>query len=99
MEVVLEHEMLTTPFAITYARLIDGGLGSGVSRDVLPPDLRKAHDDLITLRNKRFAHNAGEDSVTGHLEIRLQNGVFDLKLNFNMGFHVGGALGDGWSCS
>jgi hypothetical protein len=92
MDWALENEMLTLAFVTTYARLIDGGIGSGVSRSALPPELRPVHDNIIELRNKRYAHNAGHDSITGSLEIGFEGGKFDISVNFNMGFHVGGAL-------
>ncbi|MBP2537503.1 hypothetical protein [Agrobacterium tumefaciens] len=92
MDWALENDMLTLAFVTTYARLIDGGIGSGVSRSALPPELRPVHDKIIELRNKRYAHNAGHDSITGNLEIGFEGGKFDISVNFNMGFHVGGAL-------
>lgn len=92
MDWALENDMLTLAFVTTYARLIDGGIGSGVSRSKLPPELRPVHDNIIELRNKRYAHNAGHDSITGNLEIGFERGKFDISVNFNLGFHVGGAL-------
>lgn len=92
MEWALENDMLTLAFVTTYARLIDGGIGSGVSRSALPAELRPVHDNIIELRNKRYAHNVGHDSITGSLEIGFEGGKFDISVNFNMGFHVGGAL-------
>lgn len=91
MDWVLENDMLTLAFVTTYVRLIDGGIGSGVSRSALPPELRPVHDNIIELRNKRYAHNAGHESIIGSLEIGFENGNFDIAVNFNMGFHVGGA--------
>lgn len=90
-EWVFENDMLTLAFATTYARLIKGGIGSGVSRDNLPPELRPVHDNLIELRNKRYAHNDHHDSITGSLEIGFEGGKFDIRVNFNLSFHVGGA--------
>ena len=92
MEWVLENDMLTLAFVTTYVRLIDGGIGCGVSRSALPAKLRPVHDNIIELRNKRYAHNSGHDSITGSLEIGFDGGKFDISVNFNMGFHVGGAL-------
>lgn len=92
MEWVLENDMLILAFVTTYVRLIDGGIGSGVSRGALPAELRPVHDKIIELRNKRYAHNAGHDSITGSMEIRFEDGRFDIGVNFSMGFHVGGAL-------
>ncbi|MDH2352194.1 hypothetical protein QCM80_16220 [Bradyrhizobium sp. SSUT112] len=92
MEWVLENDMLTLAFVRTYARLIDGGIGSGVSRSALPAEFRPVHDNIIELRNKRYAHNVGHGSITGSLEIGFEGGKFDISVNFNVGFHVGGAL-------
>lgn len=86
-----EHEMLTAAFAVAYVRVIDGGAGSGVSRKHLPKELRQAHDEIIELRNKRFAHNAGHDSVEGMLELQFGDGRFDISAKMKMGFYVGGA--------
>lgn len=92
MEWVFENDMLILAFVTTYVRLIDGGIGSGVSRDALPPELRTVHDNIIELRNKRYAHNAGHDSIRGSLEIGFEGGKFDIGVKFNIGFQVGGAL-------
>lgn len=92
MEWVLENEMLTLAFVTTYVRLIEGGIGSGISRSAIPAKLRPVHDKIIQLRNKRYAHNDVHDSITGRLEIGFDGAKFDVGVNFNMGFHVGGAL-------
>lgn len=91
-EWMLENEMLTLAFVTTYARLIHGGIGSGVSRSALPAELRPVHDKIIELRNKRYAHNDGHDSITGNLEVAFGDGKFDVGVSFSMGTHVGGAL-------
>ncbi|MFC7053073.1 hypothetical protein ACFQI3_10280 [Hansschlegelia quercus] len=90
MEAILELDMLTTAFVVTYARLHQGGGGSGFGRGALPERLRPIHDDIIDLRNKRFAHNAGHHSVSDALEIGFGDGRFEIKLGLALGFHVGG---------
>ncbi|MBX9646541.1 MAG: hypothetical protein K2X57_05735 [Xanthobacteraceae bacterium] len=92
MEWVLENDMLISAFVTTYVRLIDGGVGSGISRGALPAALRPVHDNIIELRNKRYAHNVGHDTMCGNLVVGFEGGKFDVSVNFNMGFHVGGAL-------
>jgi hypothetical protein len=89
-EAILDLDMLTTAFVVTYARLHQGGGGSGFSRDVLPGPLRPIHDEIIELRNKRFAHQAGHHSVTDAMEVGLDDEGFKLKLGLEVGFHVGG---------
>src|SRR3546814_16868596 len=63
MAAFLELDMLTTAFVATYVRLHTGGSGSGFARAPLPEALRSAHDEIIDMRNKRYAHVAEHDSV------------------------------------
>jgi len=91
MEAFLELDMLTTAFVVTYARLQQGGGGSGFGRDALPNHLRPIHDGIIDLRNRRFAHNAGHHSMSDAMEIGFSDGDFEIKLGLQLGFHVGGA--------
>ncbi len=67
-------------------------MGSGVSRKSLPANLRVVHDQIIALRHKRYAHNAGHDSLKSGMVIGFNEDEFSVSMNFNMGFHVGGAL-------
>lgn len=91
MKAFLELDMLTTAFVVTYARLQEGGNGSGFSRDVLPKRLRSAHDQIIELRNKRFAHNGDHHTVENAMEVGFEDGRFSFVFNFKLGFYVGGA--------
>ncbi|MEV4606754.1 hypothetical protein MRBLMR1_001711 [Neorhizobium sp. LMR1-1-1.1] len=91
-EWAMENDMLTLAFVTTYFRLIDGGMGSGVSRKSLPSKLRKVHDQIIVLRHKRYAHNAGHDSLKSGMVIGFTEDQFSVSMNYKMGFHVGGAL-------
>lgn len=88
MQSILEQEMLTSAFVVTYSRLKE----MGVARNDLPPHLRPVHDHILELRNQRFAHNGEHHSLGSELHITFQDGRFDLKLNANIGFHVGGRL-------
>jgi hypothetical protein len=82
---------LTTAFVVTYVRLHQGGNGSGFSRDALPEKLRGIHDQIIDLRNKRFAHNDDHHSVSNAMEIGFQDDRFEIKFGLTLGYHVGGA--------
>ncbi len=90
-ESMLEHEMLTSAFVVTYARLVNGGGGKGIARDKLPVHLRPIHDDLIDVRNKRYAHNGEHHSVSSDLAINFGGNGFHVQLSHRLGFHVGGA--------
>lgn len=91
MDAILELDMLTTAFVVTYVRLHQGGNGSGFSRDALPEKLRVIHDQIIELRNKRFAHNDDHHSVSNAMEIGFQDDRFEIKFGLTLGYHVGGA--------
>jgi hypothetical protein len=90
MGAFLELEMLITAFVVTYARLYHGGQQSGFSRDSLPENLRSVHDEVIDLRNKRFAHHDEHDSVSSALEIFHEDKRFEIKFGISLGFYVGG---------
>ena len=91
MTAFLELEMLTTAFVATYARLFTGGSGSGFARDALPKSLRAAHDEVIEMRNKRYAHVAEHHSVADEMEIYEESGQFFVKMGVRFGFYVGGS--------
>lgn len=91
MDALLEQEMLTTAFVVTYARLFIGGNGgSGIARDQIPDHLKAVHDDLINVRNKRYAHNAGHSSVESGIEIDLGDDEFNVNLQLRLGSYIGG---------
>ncbi len=90
-EAVMELEMLTTAFIVTYARLFaSGNGGSGVSKDQIPEHLKDVHDDIIELRNKRYAHNGGHDTINSGIEIDFDGSQFRIHLQMSMGYHLGG---------
>ncbi len=91
-ESMLETDMLTSAFSVTYKRLIDGGAGMGVSRKQLPAHLRPVHNDLITLRNQRYAHNSGHSSISNDISMMFNDGKFEVTLNHHMGMHIQGAI-------
>ncbi len=90
-ETLMEHDVLTTAFIVNYSRLfVSGNGGSGVSRDQIPAHLKSVHDDIIELRNKRYAHNAGHDTVDSGIQIGFDGTRFRLNLELSLGFHFGG---------
>jgi hypothetical protein len=100
MDAILELDMLTTSFVTAYARLHHGGNGSGFSRDILPERLRDTHDQIIEMRNKRFAHNDDHHSVANAMEIQFEGDRFFVKFNLMLGYYIGGRRsGTNWSNS
>lgn len=91
MNAFFELDMLTTAFVATYVRLFTGGNGSGFARKALPAPLRAAHDEIIDLRNKRYAHVAAHDSVNDAMEIQEVDGRFVVHLGMRLGYYIGGS--------
>lgn len=83
-----EHEMLTTAFVVTYSRLFASrNSGSGVSRKHIPAHLRDVHDDLIEIRNKRYAHDDDHHSIDTGIQIDFDDEECRVKLEMQLGFY------------
>lgn len=91
LDAILDLDMLTTAFVVSYFRLSEGGIGSGFNRRGLPANLRESHDRILELRNKRFAHHADHYALANAMEVAIRADAFQVNLSFNMIFQVGGA--------
>lgn len=92
MESVLDLDMLTTAFVVTYVRLHLGGGASGFDRNELPEHLRETHDEILKMRNERFAHDdADNDLITDMTEIQYVDGVYELHSSLSLRYQFGGA--------
>jgi len=92
MEYIHELDILTTAFVVAYVRLQQGGGGSGFDRNEIPENLRHQHDEILDLRNKRFAHDdADHDSITDIMEIRSDDGGFEIHSSLSMRYQFNGS--------
>ncbi|SFP66431.1 hypothetical protein [Sphingomonas rubra] len=91
MEYFYELDMLTTAFVVTYARLHLGKGGAGFDKMQLPEDLREMHDEVMTLRNKRFAHD-DEDLgfIQSEMEVSYADDQFIVYPRLSVRFQIGG---------
>ncbi|MCB2128822.1 MAG: hypothetical protein KDE03_07020 [Rhodobacteraceae bacterium] len=90
-EAVFEQEVLTTAFIVTYSRLFAGAEGAtGIARSSIPRHLRPVHDEIIELRNKRYAHNSAHESVTSDIGVVFDGDGFRISPQMRFGFYVGG---------
>jgi len=91
-EGIIDLEILTNSFIMTYSRLfVEGNGASGFSRDCIPVHLRGAHDEIIQLRNRRFAHHDDSDETIGSgLQIEFDDAKALVKLELKIGFYFGG---------
>ncbi|MDD1452664.1 hypothetical protein NHF48_019805 [Sphingomonas sp. H160509] len=92
MESILDLDMLTTAFVVTYVRLHLGGAASGFERNDLPERLRDRHDEILTMRNERFAHDDPATSlITDMTEIQYVDGVYELHSSLSLRYQFGGS--------
>lgn len=90
-EALMDQETLTTAFIVTYARLFASGDGaSGISKRSIPVHLRPVHDDIIQLRNKRYAHNGSHETVNSGIMIHFDDSGFQIQMQMSLGLYVGG---------
>ncbi|MDA5555217.1 hypothetical protein [Shimia sp. MMG029] len=88
---MMEQIMLTTAFAVTYARLFANGKGAyRLKSNLIPKSLKPAHEELIDLRNKRYAHNDTHGCVEQQLSYQFDGFQFSVHAETSIGFHVGG---------
>lgn len=92
MGYILELDMLTTAFVVTYVRVLRGGGGVSFDRKDLPEHLRAIHDEIVDLRNKRFAHDdADHHSVTNVMEINSAGDGFEIHSGLSKMYQFGGS--------
>ncbi|MBY4841169.1 hypothetical protein [Pantoea sp. DY-5] len=90
-ESMLEQEMLTTAFVVSYARLFAKSNGTYVlQRNDLPVHLRDVHDDLYKIRNERYAHNGGHKSIDSLVGFAFSGTQFYVQAQMSLGLHIGG---------
>jgi hypothetical protein len=91
MDAILELEMLVTAFVVTYTRLLQGGVYSGFDRHELPKQFRPFHDEIVELRNQRFAHNDGHHTIDDAMEIGFEGDCFGVHMTQEFRVQIGGA--------
>ncbi|MDV7141478.1 hypothetical protein R3X27_02160 [Tropicimonas sp. TH_r6] len=90
MELLFEIEAMTTALVISYGRLFASSDGTTrISRSKIPMELRSHHDDIMELRNKRYAHHDSHHSVASMGDITFQDGRFHFAGSMRVGMHFG----------
>lgn len=90
-EAMMEQEMLTSAFIVTYARLFAKSNGvSSISRNCIPAHLISVHDDIIKIRNKRYAHNDTHETVRSGITVDFDNNGFQIGAQISLGLYLGG---------
>lgn len=83
MELIFEIDMMQSALAIAYARVFVGG-SRKIGRDKVPVDLRSAHDAIMELRNKRYAHDDNHASVDNFANMQMNGKQVTLAPGSNL---------------
>ncbi|EMX2273474.1 hypothetical protein [Yersinia enterocolitica] len=90
-DALMEQEMLTTAFVVTYARLFVTSNGICVlKRGHIPAHLRGVHDELYKIRNERYAHNGGHESIDSSVGFAFSGTQVHINVQMSLGLHIGG---------
>lgn len=70
-EDLMKMDAFTTSIIISYGRLFGkGDAAMKLSKDNMPESVRHVHDDIINLRNLRYAHHFQHETIKTRLEIQ-----------------------------
>lgn len=90
-ESLMEQDILTSAFIVTYARLFATGNGAlSIERSVIPKHLQPIHDDIIDLRNKRYAHNDKHATTRSGINVEFDENGFQINMQMSLGMYIGG---------
>lgn len=90
-DIMMDQEILTTAFIVTYARLFASNQGTrGITRKDVPDDLKSVHDEIMELRNKRYAHNGSHHTLSSGINIIFDDDGFQIKMEMSYGLYLGG---------
>ncbi|WP_157969048.1 hypothetical protein [Tropicimonas sp. IMCC34011] len=88
---LMEQDVLTTAFIVTYARLFASGNGAiKLSKSDIPNHLKSVHDEIMDLRHKRYAHNDVHQTVSTKIEVIFNDDGFLLRPQISIGLCLGG---------
>ncbi|OOY02864.1 hypothetical protein [Thioclava sp. F28-4] len=88
MELMFDIDTLQSALAVEYGRIFASGTNH-ISPSKVPSHLKETHDEIILLRNKRYAHYDEHPSIENLLEIQADGGKLTIHPKAIMGMHLG----------
>ena len=91
-EQVMGAEALTTTIVISYGRLFAESDGARVfNRNQIPELLRLTHDEIVSLRNERYAHHGNHGTTASEIELFVAEKDVEIKLHWYSSLYDGAA--------
>lgn len=92
MEFLLYNEALTTALVVAYGRLFARTTNTTqLDARKIPDELRAAHEEIIRLRNERYAHHGGHESLSSSVSLEVDGEAILLTQRLEMGMVFGAA--------
>jgi hypothetical protein len=89
-EFMLENEVLTTGLVVSYGRLFARSTGATqIEAKKIPIELRNAHDELMDLRNRRYAHHGAHPSIVSTTSLTEDDEGVVLDQHLSIGMWIG----------
>ncbi|EAQ27210.1 hypothetical protein [Roseovarius sp. 217] len=88
MELIFEIDMMQAALAVEYSRVFVSG-SRKVSNGKVPQHLKSVHEEIIQLRNKRYAHDGAHASVDNSVNILIEGERVTLKTGAEMAMCLG----------
>ena len=93
IEDLLQIDALTASISVAYGRLF-GKAKAGTTKlddDILPEMYLSAHNEIINLRHRKYAHHGEDSALSKSVNPEYINGKFTIELNVEVGFYFGAA--------
>ncbi|QPH38644.1 hypothetical protein [Pedobacter endophyticus] len=89
-EDLMEMDALMTSIIVSYGRLFNSSFGSTrMNEGIVPNNLREMHKHILDLRNNKYAHHGGHQSIQPNISIENKG----THLNVALGAEIGTWLG------
>lgn len=72
-EDLLAMDALTTSIVMSYGRLFNSGIGTTkISNKIIPSSFEIVHQEIINLRNNKYAHHGGHESIESKIVLDIK---------------------------
>ena len=79
----MDAEAFTTTIVMSYGRLFSESKGAPVfKKKLIPEHLHSTHEEIIALRNERYAHHGNHETTAAAIELFVSETDVEMKLHW-----------------
>jgi hypothetical protein len=84
-EDLMTMDALTTSIVMSYGRLFNAGTGTTkMSTKIIPSSFELVHQDIIKLRNNKYAHHGGHESIESKVALEVKEEYINVTPNLEI---------------